>query len=342
MRWSLWCLAWGLGGMLLAGCQSRAGAPNHEPGPGAEPSANAPAAAIGANPMTIQLTSSAFREGAKIPGQYAGEGSSPPLAWSGLPDGIRELALICDDPDAPTPEPWVHWVIYKIPLTTGLPEGLPKTATLKEPPGDLPGPELLDRRSDGRLSGAVAAAQERSAPLFLQALRLGYRVDSRSWGQQGGAVEGDQGPRVGRRPVDGHVREVRGGPCPTPGRTAGRIRRMTSFRPGGPAAAGRGGGGSLLAPDPRLRDPLRFEARRRSLCAGRPAAGGGRPLGLLRRPAGVAVGPPDRRPASPRPADLAGRLQRVDHHRSGAGRRGDPRRLRRRLPRHGQHARQLP
>ena len=38
-----------------------------------------------------------------------------------LPNGVRELALICDDPDAPTPEPWVHWVIYKIPAgSTGL------------------------------------------------------------------------------------------------------------------------------------------------------------------------------------------------------------------------------
>ncbi len=46
------------------------------------------------------------------------------LAWSSLPDGTAELALICDDPDAPTPQPWVHWVIYKVPLEqAGLPEG---------------------------------------------------------------------------------------------------------------------------------------------------------------------------------------------------------------------------
>src|SRR5262249_44287390 len=45
-----------------------------------------------------------------------GEGAdaSPPLKWSGLPAGTKELALICDDPDAPTPKPWVHWVLYRL------------------------------------------------------------------------------------------------------------------------------------------------------------------------------------------------------------------------------------
>ena len=38
--------------------------------------------------------------------------------------GAYEFALVCDDPDAPRPEPWVHWVVYKIPADrTGLPEG---------------------------------------------------------------------------------------------------------------------------------------------------------------------------------------------------------------------------
>jgi Raf kinase inhibitor-like YbhB/YbcL family protein len=92
--------------------------------------------------MKIELTSTAFQEGAKIPKKYTGEGQdvSPPLAWAGLPAGTRELALICDDPDAPTPEPWVHWVIYKIPPTAAvLLEGLPKTPTLTEPAGTLQG-----------------------------------------------------------------------------------------------------------------------------------------------------------------------------------------------------------
>jgi Raf kinase inhibitor-like YbhB/YbcL family protein len=89
----------------------------------------------GEKPMTIQVTSTAFGQDERIPVKYTGEGEdiSPPIAWSGLPEGTKELALICDDPDAPTDEPWVHWVIYKIPANaTGLPEDLPRKARLKD------------------------------------------------------------------------------------------------------------------------------------------------------------------------------------------------------------------
>ncbi len=75
--------------------------------------------------MTFQIRSSAFESGQAIPKKHSGDGAdvSPPLAWSSPPAGTAELALICDDPDAPTAEPWVHWVIYKIPADqTGLPE----------------------------------------------------------------------------------------------------------------------------------------------------------------------------------------------------------------------------
>ena len=48
---------------------------------------------------------------------------SPPLRWSSLPQGTKEIVIICDDPDAPTHKPFVHWVIYKIPADQkGLPE----------------------------------------------------------------------------------------------------------------------------------------------------------------------------------------------------------------------------
>ena len=85
--------------------------------------------------MAIQVISTAFSEEERIPTKYTGEGDdvSPPLAWSGLPEGTKELALICDDPDAPTDEPWVHWVIYKIPAdATGLPEAIPRQARLRD------------------------------------------------------------------------------------------------------------------------------------------------------------------------------------------------------------------
>jgi Raf kinase inhibitor-like YbhB/YbcL family protein len=76
--------------------------------------------------MGIELSSPAFEPGGSIPTKHTGEGQnvSPALRWSGLPEGTKEIALICDDPDAPRTEPWVHWVVYKIPAErTGLPEG---------------------------------------------------------------------------------------------------------------------------------------------------------------------------------------------------------------------------
>ncbi|MFZ1932702.1 MAG: YbhB/YbcL family Raf kinase inhibitor-like protein [Thermoguttaceae bacterium] len=103
---------------------------------------NADAKSNGGKKMTIEITSSAFSQGQPIPKKYTGEGidASPPLRWSNLPSGTKELALICDDPDAPRPKPWVHWVIYKIPADAkGLPEGVPHGRKLKEPAGALQG-----------------------------------------------------------------------------------------------------------------------------------------------------------------------------------------------------------
>ncbi len=66
--------------------------------------------------MAITITSTAFTEGSMIPRDYTcdGEDISPPLTWSGVPDGTKSLALICDDPDAPMGT-WVHWVLFNIP-----------------------------------------------------------------------------------------------------------------------------------------------------------------------------------------------------------------------------------
>lgn len=92
--------------------------------------------------MTIQITSPAFNDGEPIPQKYTGEGPdvSPPLNWTGIPEGTKELVLICDDPDAPTNEPWVHWVIYKLPADIkGLKEGVPRKTRLTDPQGALQG-----------------------------------------------------------------------------------------------------------------------------------------------------------------------------------------------------------
>ncbi len=82
----------------------------------------------------LVVSSTAFKNNETIPANYTADGKnvSPPLSWSGAPSATREFALILDDPDAPTPQPFVHWVIYKIPSTaTGLPEGVPMGPAVK-------------------------------------------------------------------------------------------------------------------------------------------------------------------------------------------------------------------
>lgn len=88
----------------------------------------------GANAMDVTVTSTAFEDGGVIPVRYTADGQdiSPPLAFAGIPDGAKSIALICDDPDAPMGT-WTHWLIWNIP---------PQTASLAEdmaPDAELPG-----------------------------------------------------------------------------------------------------------------------------------------------------------------------------------------------------------
>jgi len=81
--------------------------------------------------MSMNLTSRSFTHEGEIPSRHTCDGDdlSPQLAWSGVPEGTKSLALIVDDPDAPDPKAprmvWVHWVLYDIaPATAELPEGV--------------------------------------------------------------------------------------------------------------------------------------------------------------------------------------------------------------------------
>ena len=82
--------------------------------------------------MKLDLTSTAFAEGAAIPKQHTGDGkdASPALRWSDPPGQTKSFALICDDPDAPRGT-WVHWVLYNLPADSReLSEGVPTSAIL--------------------------------------------------------------------------------------------------------------------------------------------------------------------------------------------------------------------
>lgn len=88
------------------------------------------------------LQSTVFKNGQPIPKHCTGDGedASPPLSWSDPPAGTREFALIVDDPDAPTPEPWVHWILYKIPASLrALGAGIPRARSVPSLPGALQG-----------------------------------------------------------------------------------------------------------------------------------------------------------------------------------------------------------
>jgi Raf kinase inhibitor-like YbhB/YbcL family protein len=75
----------------------------------------------------LELTSTAFDEGRPIPRKYSCDGNnvSPPLSWSFLPEGTATLALIVNDPDAPSGD-FTHWLAWNLdPEEGGLDEGAP-------------------------------------------------------------------------------------------------------------------------------------------------------------------------------------------------------------------------
>jgi Raf kinase inhibitor-like YbhB/YbcL family protein len=88
--------------------------------------------------MPLAISSPAFADHGEIPKVYTCEGAdlSPPLHWSGAPQGTKSMALIIDDPDAPDPRApqrtWVHWVVFGLPADT---PGLAEDAAANALPG---------------------------------------------------------------------------------------------------------------------------------------------------------------------------------------------------------------
>lgn len=87
----------------------------------------------------MKLLSNAFADGTAIPQRFTcdGENLSPPLQWSGAPEGTRSYVLLCDDPDAPSGT-WHHWAVYDIPPSqSGLADGAAQHAKLKQAVNDF-------------------------------------------------------------------------------------------------------------------------------------------------------------------------------------------------------------
>jgi Raf kinase inhibitor-like YbhB/YbcL family protein len=102
--------------------------------------------------MAITITSTAFKEGKMIPKKCTCDGTNvfPQLAWSGIPASARSIALICEDPDAPSGI-WTHWIVFNMPsVTKEIPEGGGLPAGSKEGTNDF---KRLDYRGPCPPSG---------------------------------------------------------------------------------------------------------------------------------------------------------------------------------------------
>lgn len=66
----------------------------------------------------MKLLSPDFAHNQVIPEKFTcdSEDINPELLIEDLPEGVKSLALIVDDPDAPAGT-WVHWVVFNIPVT---------------------------------------------------------------------------------------------------------------------------------------------------------------------------------------------------------------------------------
>ena len=87
----------------------------------------------------MEILSSAFKDGEKIPIQYVmpgagGKNISIPMAWKNAPAGVKSFCLTIVDPH-PVAQNWVHWLVIDIPAQTpSIEEGASKK---KMPKGSM-------------------------------------------------------------------------------------------------------------------------------------------------------------------------------------------------------------
>jgi len=69
--------------------------------------------------IAMKLKSSAFVNNSNLPAKYTCDGQriNPPLLISDVPKEAKSLALIFEDPDAPS-KTFIHWILWNIDPTT--------------------------------------------------------------------------------------------------------------------------------------------------------------------------------------------------------------------------------
>jgi Raf kinase inhibitor-like YbhB/YbcL family protein len=89
----------------------------------------------------LTLTTTAFEDGGVVPTRFTmsscdGNGVSPKLEWTNVPNGTVSFALILHDPDVAlqhNTDDVLHWMIFNIPGSAHeLPEGMPATAQMPD------------------------------------------------------------------------------------------------------------------------------------------------------------------------------------------------------------------
>ncbi len=91
--------------------------------------------------QSITFTRPVFHEKRRISKNYSctrlsanDPNISPPLAWEGVPEEAKSIALIMHSTETvATDDPWIHWVIWNIPVDLGeFSEGVPQTEELSD------------------------------------------------------------------------------------------------------------------------------------------------------------------------------------------------------------------
>ncbi|HEY7086736.1 MAG TPA: YbhB/YbcL family Raf kinase inhibitor-like protein [Tepidisphaeraceae bacterium] len=96
--------------------------------------------------MTVR--SPAFGPNEPIPQQFAGpDGSTPPLTWSDPPVGTQSIAIVVEDPDAVSPRPFVHMILYNLPANQR----------------DLPAGAIGENATTAKFGGAVEGTNSAGA-----------------------------------------------------------------------------------------------------------------------------------------------------------------------------------
>ena len=81
------------------------------------------------------IKSKSFENNGMIPKKHTGfgEDKSPELTISDIPDSTVSLAIIMDDLDVPFRDYFTHWLIWNIPGTEIIEEGLPGGEKIESP-----------------------------------------------------------------------------------------------------------------------------------------------------------------------------------------------------------------